>query len=511
ISLFENKDTEGTELFFEKAIDIFLSVNDYDKVVEVRNEFGQVLIHMGKYSKAISVLEDSKELSISKGFKRKEGEALYLIGTAWFKSGKQRRGISPAEEALLIAEELRNDAFKLKCFKLLEGLNRALGKDEADVYALSYSNLKAKLNEQKVLKSRLDNLTGQVDQMIQEKDIVESDLNATTDSLKKSEAVNIENQMKMELQDMTIQAQEANIRSEKVIRNSLLVGVVLFLAFGVVLWKSYQNKKRDNKEIHRQHENISRSINYARRIQEAMLDKEMEHYSLLNECFILFKPRDVVSGDFYWLSELPNENGKHDFAIAAVDCTGHGVPGAFMSMVGMNSLNGAVSKGISAPDQILHSLHLDIYNSLKQEKNGNNDGMDMALCVYRKEENVLEFAGAKNPLVYIQDGKLNQIKGDLHPIGGAQNGVHRSFKSHRLQIEEETTVYMFSDGFQDQFGGPKNKKYMSKRFKNFLLEIHNQPMEMQKELLEKEIELWKGEVQQTDDILVMGFRLSPEK
>jgi len=216
-----------------------------------------------------------------------------------------------------------------------------------------------------------------------------------------------------------------------------------------------------------------------------------------------------VSGDFYWFKEIKNGASEKDFAFAAVDCTGHGVPGAFMSMIGMNALNSITSKGITNPDQILNSLHTEIRTALHQEETGNNDGMDVALCVFRKQKNVLEFSGAKNPLVYIQNNELTQIKGDIHPIGGSKSIPDMAFKKHKITLDKPTTVYLFSDGYRDQFGGKDNTKFMSKKFTRLLLEIHNLPMEKQKELLDIAIEEWKGKNVQTDDILVMGVKLEP--
>jgi serine phosphatase RsbU (regulator of sigma subunit) len=286
----------------------------------------------------------------------------------------------------------------------------------------------------------------------------------------------------------------------------ILMGAVL----AVVLIINYRRKLKVNKEIHRQNENIKSSINYAKRIQEAMLPRKDQQNALVADSFVLFKPRDVVSGDFYWFTGLPNghaDHTQHDLAFAAVDCTGHGVPGAFMSMIGINSLNGFISRGITETNILLDNLHTEIRSALRQEVSGNNDGMDAALCIYRKHHKVLEFSGAKNPLVYVQDGKLHQIKGDIHSIGGSKSKPSLSFRKHSIAIDRLTTVYLFSDGYRDQFGGKDNAKFMSRRFNQLLLDIHMLPMEQQREMLDKTIESWRGTRTQTDDILVMGIRL----
>jgi serine phosphatase RsbU (regulator of sigma subunit) len=275
-------------------------------------------------------------------------------------------------------------------------------------------------------------------------------------------------------------------------------------------------------KIQYQNKNIMQSINYAQRIQEAMMPKQETMQVLFKDSFIFFKPRDIVSGDFYWFKEVvPKETGveyekKHftsgqdliheKYVVAAVDCTGHGVPGAFMSMLGYNLLNDIVGKGIIEPNEILSRLHKGIRTSLNQDATQNRDGMDMALCVIDPKEKILEYAGAQNPLIYIQEGKLYRVRGNKYPVGGFQVENHE-YTKHTIKVDKPTTFYIFSDGFHDQFGGPAGRKFMTKNFRDLLHEIYNMPMEEQKNILELVINEWMGEHEQTDDILVIGFRL----
>jgi serine phosphatase RsbU (regulator of sigma subunit) len=171
-------------------------------------------------------------------------------------------------------------------------------------------------------------------------------------------------------------------------------------------------------------------------------------------------------------------------------------------------LNGIISRGIAESNQILDALDLEVRTALQQEKSGNNDGMDVALCIYRKEKNLIEFSGAKNSLVYIQENTINVIRGDVRSIGGNQKGGY-TFKKHLIAIDKTTMLYLFSDGYRDQFGGSDNSKFMSKRFHKLLQDIHKEPMETQKSILDKEIIDWMGSQPQTDDILVMGLRIEP--
>ena len=256
--------------------------------------------------------------------------------------------------------------------------------------------------------------------------------------------------------------------------------------------------------IEKKNQDITSSITYAKRIQEAMLPQIEEMKRRIPNLFVFFEPRDIVSGDFYWFAEKDNK-----ILIAAIDCTGHGVPGAFMSMVGDAYLNQIVkSDGITNPDTILNRLHERIRQALKQEETQNRDGMDMVICSIDLSQRVLEVAGAKNPLVMIQNGQISQIKGDRMPIGGEQKEDRRLFKKHHLPLESTTSLYMFSDGFQDQFGGPEGKKFMVKKLRELFFEIHQKPFDEQKTILENTFQTWKGtNIRQTDDVLIIGLQV----
>ncbi|MCC5921176.1 MAG: SpoIIE family protein phosphatase [Cyclobacteriaceae bacterium] len=260
-------------------------------------------------------------------------------------------------------------------------------------------------------------------------------------------------------------------------------------------------------ELNMQKEKIESSVRYAKRIQDVMLTGRERIKQVFDDSFILFKPRDIVSGDFYWIGERNNK-----VIIAAVDCTGHGVPGAFMSLLGYNLLNEIViNRGLTDPGKILSKMDKGIRNMLNQDSNNNKDGMDAAIMVWDQAEQQLQFAGAKNPLVIFKGDEELIIKGAKFPIGGSQKMTNKHFETHTLPIDEAMDVYLFSDGFQDQFGGELNRKYMTRRFRSFLKSIHRLPSEEQEELLEQEFLNWKGNEQQLDDILIMGLRISNNK
>ncbi|EAY27360.1 AAA family ATPase [Microscilla marina] len=256
-------------------------------------------------------------------------------------------------------------------------------------------------------------------------------------------------------------------------------------------------------QIKQKNDDITASINYGQRIQAAILPNTQRIKSILDDCFILFKPRDIVSGDFYWFNQKDDK-----VIIAAIDCTGHGVPGAFMSMIGHALLSEIVSvKNIVTPSQVLTQLDKGIQALLKQDKTKNRDGMDLALCVWDKTNKVLTFAGAKNPLVYIQNNTIHAIKGNKFSIGGEVRKTEVTFEEHSINIDAPTCCYIASDGYQDQFGGQEDKKFMRKRLKNLLLDIHSQDMDSQKNILDQTLQEWTGAKHQTDDVLVIGFKV----
>lgn len=271
--------------------------------------------------------------------------------------------------------------------------------------------------------------------------------------------------------------------------------------------------QRDQLEIQRdtvvRHKNdILDSITYAKKIQTALMPPEHYFHEILNDGFILFKPRDIVSGDFYWIKQV-----NQYVILAAADCTGHGVPGAFMSMLGMSYLNEIVHRReITQANQILNELRRQIRNSLRQhgQPEESKDGIDMALCVIDEKNRVLQYSGANNPLYLIRDKngtpELTEFKADRMPLG-FYPGKFKTFMNSEIHIEFGDVLYLFSDGFIDQKGGAEGKKFLSKNFKKLLLEIHEEPMQDQKQILDKTITDWMGEHPQIDDMLVIGIRV----
>ena len=253
-------------------------------------------------------------------------------------------------------------------------------------------------------------------------------------------------------------------------------------------------------EIEEKNKDITASIRYAERIQRAMLPKE----DTFKETFVLFMPKDIVSGDFYWMYD----NGDWQF-IAAVDCTGHGVPGAFMSIIGHNSLNKVVREyGLTRPSAIVDQLNIEVMKSLLQRhERAINDGMDLALVAFNKKNFTLEFAGAYNPIYIVRKGEVFTYKGDRFPIGMTTMDEKKNFTNQFVDIQPGDMLYMCSDGYADQFGSPEVKKYKSGNVKKLLSEIWSLPICLQKDRLEQEILTWKGDLNQVDDIMFIGTKI----
>ncbi len=258
-----------------------------------------------------------------------------------------------------------------------------------------------------------------------------------------------------------------------------------------------------NEIITKKNKDIVDSINYASRIQHALLPSKKLLSKNLLSYFILYKPKDIVSGDFYYFKKI-----NQYIIVAAADCTGHGVPGGFVSMLGISFLNEiVVKKEVVSAAQILEELRIQVKTSLNQEgaEVTNSDGMDIALCVVDTETNELQFSGANNPLIIIRNNELINIKGTRNPIGIYIK--EKDFKNEKIQLQKDDIIYLFSDGYADQFGGDRYKKFSIRRLKDLLLSIHKKTIDDQKIALNETIENWKGEEEQIDDILIMGIRM----
>ncbi|HKL08010.1 MAG TPA: two-component regulator propeller domain-containing protein [Bacteroidales bacterium] len=296
--------------------------------------------------------------------------------------------------------------------------------------------------------------------------------------------------------------------------------LILFMIFWIIQYRT-KTLRRSNQELKEKeliakqvakqkeeltikNKSITDSIVYAKRIQEALMPSLKFFKSLLPSTFILYKPKDIVSGDFYWV------NIKNDkIFIAVVDCTGHGVPGAFMSIIGFELLRKITDdQGIDEADKILEELNRGVSVTFGKESENVRlkDGMDIALCVIDKKNALLEFAGAFRPLYFIRDNKIEEIRGNRFSVGLLEDGTDDHINKTIIKLKKDDIFYLFSDGYADQFGGPDGKKYKYRRFRHLLLTIHKLPLEQQLAYLDKSFEDWRGNQEQVDDVLIVGVK-----
>ncbi len=305
---------------------------------------------------------------------------------------------------------------------------------------------------------------------------------------------------------------DAKLDRERNFKIFLIVIIFFLFLLGFFIYRSFLRKKRDNEliakaylEIEIKNKDISDSIEYALQIQQARLPHVESIQESFPEFFVMYLPRDIVSGDFYWFTET--ENGKKIFAVS--DCTGHGIPGAFMSMMGIDGLNYAIlEKRIESSSQILNHVNKFIIESLKQDLATvkSKDGMDTAICIFEKDLSSVKYAGANRPLWLIRDKELIQYSPDKMSIGG-NNYSDYEFNEMTIPLQKGDSVYLFSDGYPDQFGGERNKKFMTKNLKRLLLEITHLSAREQESILQKNLQNWKGSLPQIDDIILVGIKL----
>ncbi len=278
-----------------------------------------------------------------------------------------------------------------------------------------------------------------------------------------------------------------------------------------------QGKIREqNAIIEQKNKDLIDSITYAKNIQHAILPSLTAMQKAFGEMFVLYMPKDIVSGDFFWYASVINTKGNEFIGekasidvVAVVDCTGHGVPGAFMSLVGYTLLNQTINiPTVNSPAEVIDFMHHSLVDTLnkKKEEIVINDGMDMSVCAIDRANNKAIFAGANHVLYHIRAGVIEQIKGDKQAIGIQSEEHYKPYTNHAVDLQKGDTIYMFTDGFEDQFGGDKGKKYRSAQLRDYLISIQSKPMPEQRQLLEKEFLTWKGNNEQVDDVLIIGIR-----
>lgn len=515
----DKKDYQNSLDLFEKTLAYKRKGTDKYNLSSVLINTSVVLNNLKRHEKAAQYLEEalgySKELSDLNQMRSVYG----MLAETYEKAGKPDLMLKYFELYRTFHEKVQRD----KEVFLKEDAEKS--RMRAQMVELEKRNSELKLKAE--ILNRDESLVyydSTTKRMIRESSRQEGEIRSLTEIQKAQKAES----------EAKIAEQKAKQHEQKIVNRFLIGGSILLLLVGLIFYRNSRIRKKINNrlkesnkqisqanqvvndqkaelemvfmDLQKKNDNITKSIAYAERIQQAMLKSGDMLTSYLPESFILFRPKDVVSGDFYWASE---QKGK--IVVASVDCTGHGVPGAFMSMIGANLLNQIVeSEGETSPEKILLKLHQGVNKSLHQEDTENNDGMDASIAVIDKANKTMEFAGAHNPLIYIQSGEIHQIKGTKQGIGGKalKEGREIAFEKHIISIAEPTHFYLFTDGFQDQFGGEKDRKFSIKRMRGLLQEIHQKKLILQREILGKTIADWmRGTSKQIDDILIIGGKI----
>jgi len=320
--------------------------------------------------------------------------------------------------------------------------------------------------------------------------------------------------LSVQLAELEKQKEIDDLTKDKEKRGLILWGVgllaVLAIAFSILFFKRFRDKQSanlilsdKNKIIEDKNKEIIDSINYAKRIQQALLTSETDLKKCFADVFVLYKPKDIVSGDFYWYAE-----SEHNKILAVADCTGHGVPGAFMSMMGYEMLQDIILKeNITTTAEALKLLDVRITETLNKSDKSFRDGMDMALCAFSKTKQSVQFSGANRPVLHFSNGMLTEYAPDKNTIGGDVDGTDKKYRVQDIAIKPGDVFYFFTDGYADQFGGAGGKKFKYKQLKEILQTIHADPLELQKQKLEAAFETWKGNLEQVDDVCVIGIKV----
>lgn len=501
----------GTIMFnrenYQEALEIYTNVYEIALRAKLKRvesnalaNMGTTLSAMGRYDEALDA--DLKALAIRKEINNKIGwaESLNAIGKVYQLTGRHDLAIKYFRESKAMAEELKNLRISLRA-SLAISEHFAATKN----YKLAYENyvefatLKDSLLN-KENKELVQTLEAKFKTAEKEKELAQKDA-----ALAKEQQ---ERQNEKAAAEKKSRVAKAQAKQDELLRYGFLIGFLLMAITAFVIFRGYKNKQKANElitqqrdELEEKNQEILDSINYAKRIQSAILppDKLVKEY--LSSSFVLYKPKDIVAGDFYWMEP---QDGKVLFA--AADCTGHGVPGAMVSVVCNNGLNRSVREhGLSDPGQILDKTREIVIAEFEKSEEEVKDGMDVALCSL--EGNVLKYAGAHNPLWIIRKGaeEIEEIKANKQPIGKYDEPL--PYTTHTVELNNGDSFYIFSDGYADQFGGEKGKKYKAANFKRLLLSIQSESMDRQKEIIDDAFETWKGNIEQLDDVCVIGVRV----
>ncbi len=572
IQLYLGNLQKSSEYYF-KALDKFKETKIEAMIAVSYSDIATISYYNENYKQATEYWEKSIELDDSIGKKSRMANNLSNLGLAYIEDGNMIKAENALLKALSISTETNEGAIKASTYinltkleyqkknykkaieynnlaaKYYESVNKysnlanvysngaelaRTGKEykialnyidkafesikhtenKNDLYAL-YLNKAAILYDLKDYKPAYDNLKEHISQ---KDSLLTLENQKSINELEKRYQLNERKRENILLNEQVKTQEVYNSRMQITIG---LISLIVIILAATAFWVIKQNRAKNkiNSELFEknniinlqknivedQHRDITDSIKYAKRIQEAILPPLNLWNKILPQSYIMHLPKDVLSGDFYWVEET-----KDYIYVAAADCTGHGVPGALISIVNFNLLNKAVlEKDLVTPSEILDAVNLWLTESLHQTygESAVRDGMDVTLIAIHKHSNEVLFTGANNPIYHISNGELNQIKGDKFPVGAFIEDKIQKFTLKRFTVEKGDSIILFSDGFADQFGGPKGKKYKYAQFQEKLKTNHNLPLNQQSSIMKQEFIDWKGTHEQVDDVLLIGIKI----
>jgi serine phosphatase RsbU (regulator of sigma subunit)/tetratricopeptide (TPR) repeat protein len=550
----KQKDYKNAIMYYEKARKLYEEIGNKNGLAKTLNNIGLIYNNLYEFKKALEYFE--KSLKFMEELNNKKGicKTYMNIGNIYGAQKNSSKAYYYFEKALQIAKEMGD---KNEMINTYYNMGAILNNDNKNAEALILFQKSLKLaqeiGDKDYIKSNYKSLAETYGSLgnyklafeyhIKYSDLKDSIFNDRSTKAMAEMAAKYNTEKKEKENQLLIQknkTQDLKLKNNRIIIYSFIIGFILIFILSIVIYNGYRQKQKANKllelknieieknnkllelknieiekkneelevkniEIEKKNEDITSSIRYAKQIQQAILPPIEYVKKIVPNSFILYLPKDIVSGDFYFF-----EQKEDKLLFAAVDCTGHGVPGAFMSIVGYSTINQALNEHkILKPSEILNFLSMGVNQTLRKSNDESSvkDGMDIALCSLNSNTMQLEYAGAYNPMYLVRNGEVIEYKADVYPVGVAFNEEFKGFTNHEISVQKNDTIYVFSDGYVDQFGGPKHKKFLSKRLREILVEIEGMPMNEQKDFLYNTHLEWKGNEEQIDDILIIGVRV----
>lgn len=494
---YDNKSSALTN--YMNALKIFEELNDKNGIATVCNNIGTVYESQKKFPEALTYYSRGLEIRKTIGVPDGICSSYLNLGVSYAHMHNYPAALFNLNNALNICKDLNSRDYSQSTYLALSELDSAMGNYGAAYqhYKLFVAYRDSMLNEEESKKTMQAQLSYEFN--------------------KKSAADSVKNAEQIKLNEVQTQGK---LQQEKTKRYALYAGLALLFIFGafmvnrfVIIRKQKKIIEIKNRETEQQKDIIEEkqkeivdSINYAKRIQYALLAHEKLLWANLNHHFVLFKPKDIVSGDFYWATKVervsPSGERISKFFLACCDSTGHGVPGAFMSLLNISFLNEAIiEKNILEPNEVLNHVR----KRLIENTDGGSDGMDAILLCIDKVKNTITYSAAHNSPLLIQNGETKDLPCDKMPVG--KGDKLEPFTLHTIDAQKGDSIYLFTDGYADQFGGPKGKKFKSKQLVELLKTNSAEPLKQQAEVLDREFEFWKGNLEQVDDVLIIGIKI----